>query len=282
MGGSSSNSAVGRALMYNYASSSSETQQNNLFRQQSSPLASPNGNFSNSNGAGGIQIPRSDYHHHHHNHHMNPYPTTFVQASTSTFKQVVQILTGSADTAKQASSPRPQDPPPPPQAVRGSANFPIPPIKSIPNKKQQQQQLYERRSNSFKHRSLMINTLLPAAGRFTFHSNIISSSSPSSASAAEILSPSLLDFPKLTLSPVTPLNQDPFFHNNNNSSSPCPSSAGNCSSSSSSSSPLEEEDRAIAEKGFYLHPSPRGSEPQLLTLFPLTSPRAAESQPPEP
>lgn len=45
-------------------------------------------------------------------------------------------------------------------------------------------------------------------------------------------------------------------------------------------SPLEEEEeeRAIAQKGFYLHPSPlttpRGSEPQLLPLFPLHSPHA--------
>ena len=38
----------------------------------------------------------------------NPYPTTFVQADTSTFKQVVQMLTGSSDTTKQAS----QDPQP--------------------------------------------------------------------------------------------------------------------------------------------------------------------------
>ncbi|CAL1392696.1 unnamed protein product [Linum trigynum] len=107
-------------------------------------------------------------------------------------------------------------------------------------------------------------------------------SSPSSASAAEILSSSLLYFPKLTLSLVTPLNQDTFSHNND-ALSPCPSSAGNCSSSSSSSSPLEEEDRAIAEKGFFLHPSPvstpRESKAQLLTLFPLTSPRAEELQP---
>lgn len=80
----------------------------------------------------------------------------------------------------------------------------------------------------------------------------------------EILSPSLLDFPKLVLSPVTPLNEDPF-----NKSSP--STVGNSS----------EEERAIAEKGFYLHPSPistpRDSEPQLLTLFPLTSPRVSGS-----
>ncbi|CAL1355228.1 unnamed protein product [Linum trigynum] len=166
--------------------------------------------------------------------------------------------------------------------MRGSTHFPIPPIRSIPNKKQQQQQLYERRSNSFKHSSLMINTLLLGAGRFGFHSNLISSSSPSSASTTEILSPSLLNFPKLTLSPVTPLNQDTFFHNNG-ALSPCPSSAGNCSSNSSSSSPLEEEDRAIAGKGFFLHLSPvstpRESEPQLLNLFPLTLPRAEESQP---
>ncbi|XP_057967788.1 VQ motif-containing protein 11-like [Malania oleifera] len=42
--------------------------------------------------------------------------------------------------------------------------------------------------------------------------------------------------------------------------------------------PSEEEERAIAEKGFYLHPisplnTPRGSEPALLPLFPLQSPR---------
>ncbi|PWA57513.1 VQ-like protein [Artemisia annua] len=38
--------------------------------------------------------------------------------------------------------------------------------------------------------------------------------------------------------------------------------------------PMEEEDRAIAEKGYYLHPSPmKGSQPQLLVLFPLNSPK---------
>ncbi|CAH1422990.1 unnamed protein product [Lactuca virosa] len=35
-----------------------------------------------------------------------------------------------------------------------------------------------------------------------------------------------------------------------------------------------EEEKAIAEKGFYLHPSPiREPEPELLVLFPLTSPK---------
>ncbi|KAI3773423.1 hypothetical protein L1987_47950 [Smallanthus sonchifolius] len=45
--------------------------------------------------------------------------------------------------------------------------------------------------------------------------------------------------------------------------------------------PVEEEERAIAEKGFYLHPSPlstpRGSEPELLVLFPLYSPKMDSS-----
>ncbi|PWA64635.1 VQ-like protein [Artemisia annua] len=45
--------------------------------------------------------------------------------------------------------------------------------------------------------------------------------------------------------------------------------------------PVEEEDKAIAEKGFYLHPSslstPRGNEPELLVLFPLSSPKTDSS-----
>ncbi|CAN0891275.1 VQ motif-containing protein 19 [Linum grandiflorum] len=151
------------------------------------------------------------------------------------------MLTGSPDTAKHASA---KDPPPPST---------IPPIRNKKSQNNQQQsfKLYERRNSSFKHCSLMIN---PAA--------------------VEILSPSLLDFPKLTL------NQEAFRNSNNHNSGH--SSAGNCSGSSSSAA--EEEERAIAEKGFYLHPSPlstpRESEPQLLPLFPLTSPREAKSPPP--
>lgn len=199
---------------------------------------------SNSNNNGGSQIPtppltptktfpRSDSN--------NPYPTTFVQADTSTFKHVVQMLTGSSEPSK----PPPQDPVAPSSPAK---NFSIPPVKSTPKK--QGFRLYERRS-SLKN-SLMINTLMP---NFAHRK-------------PEILSPSLLDFPSLALSPVTPLNDDAF---EKSSSSP---SLGNSSS---------EEEKAIAEKGFYLHPSPmstpRDSEPQLLTLFPLTSPRVSESSP---
>lgn len=174
-------------------------------------------------------FPRSD---------SNPYPTTFVQADTSSFKHVVQMLTGSS-----------QDPPPPPSSS-AAKNFSIPPVKTAPKK--QGFKLYERRK-SLKN-SLMINTLVP---------NYAHSSGFSSPHKPDILSPSILDFPSLTLSPVTPLNDDPF-----DKSSP---SLGNSS----------EEEKAIAEKGFYLHPSPmstpRDSEPQLLPLFPLTSPRVSES-----
>ncbi|KAJ7948664.1 VQ motif protein [Quillaja saponaria] len=206
-------------------------------RENPSPKNSPNSN--------GIPIPappltpkpipRSD---------SNPYPTTFVQADTSSFKQVVQMLTGSSETTKQASKPI-QDP-----AVQPSRNFNIPPIKTSPKK--QGFKLYERR-NSIKN-NLMINTLMP---NFAQNSGF-------SPRKPEILSPSLLDFPSLALSPVTPLNEDPF----DKSSSP---SLGSSS----------EEEKAIAEKGFYLHPSPmttpRESEPQLLPLFPLTSPRVSGS-----
>ncbi|VVB15869.1 unnamed protein product [Arabis nemorensis] len=115
----------------------------------------------------------------------------------------------------------------------------------------------------------MINTLrLQNSQRLMFSSgngahHQSSRFSPRNSSSENILlSPSMLDFPKLGLnSPVTPLrsNDDPF-----NKSSPL--SLGHSS----------EEDKAIAEKGFYLHPSPvstpRDSQPLLLPLFPVTSP----------
>ncbi|KAK1581885.1 hypothetical protein Q3G72_009959 [Acer saccharum] len=250
----------------------------------SSPINSPRSNGSNSN----ININGVQFHHHTtaaaavattttitppispippipRSTEANPYPTTFVQADTTNFKQVVQMLTGSSETAKQASDPSPPPPQPPPTTTttnNKSSNFVIPPIKTTTPKKQNFK-LYERRANNFKN-SLMINTLVNNNSNC---SNNSSNFSPRN-NMPEILSPSLLDFPKLALSsPVTPLNiDDPF-----NRSSP---SLGTSSSSS-------EEERAIAEKGFYLHPSPistpRDHEPQLLPLFPLSSPRVSGS-----
>ncbi|KAI4366068.1 hypothetical protein MLD38_021993 [Melastoma candidum] len=105
--------------------------------------------------------------------------------------------------------------------------------------------LYERR-NSHPKKSLILDTVAHQAA----YSNQCGGFP---TATLEALSPSMLDFPRLALSPVTPLNEDLF-----NKSSPC----------------LEEE-KAIAEKRFYLHPSPRtmprNAEPKLLQLFP--SPR---------
>ncbi|KAJ8567855.1 hypothetical protein K7X08_020577 [Anisodus acutangulus] len=173
----------------------------------------------------------------------NTYPTTFVQADTCSFKQVVQMLTGSSETAKQASGSDPS-------SSSNSTKSSIPPIRTAPKKPGFK--LYERR-NSLKN-GLMISPLI--AG---IHNN----SSFSPRNKPEILSPSILDFPSLALSPVTPLNEDPF-----NKSSPLTTN-------------VSEEDKAIAEKKFYLHPSPRrtprDSEPQLLPLFPVSSPRVSGS-----
>ncbi|CAN6689790.1 unnamed protein product [Malus baccata var. baccata] len=182
----------------------------------------------------------------------NPYPTTFVQADTSSFKQVVQMLTGSTETAKQASSKPASDPHP---------KTHIPPIKSTHTKQQSGSgfKLYERR-NSLKN--LRINPLIPVFN---------SAASGFSPRNPEILSPSILDFPALVLSPVTPLISDPFGRSGTANYGPNPNGCSNLN--------REAEEKAIKEKSFYLHPSPsttpRESEPRLLPLFPTTSPRAA-------
>ncbi|XP_076951490.1 VQ motif-containing protein 4-like [Bidens hawaiensis] len=166
----------------------------------------------------------------------NPYPTTFVQADTSSFKKVVQMLTGSSETAKQAAS--------------APTRNPIP-IKSGHNKKPSK--LYERR-NSLKN--FKISPLVPGSGF---------SGSPRRPSTPEILSPGILNFPSLVLSPVTPLVPDLFIR------SPVTGDSPNLN--------VEAEDKAIAKKGFYLHPSlaSTSSEPRLLPLFPVTSPRVSGS-----
>ncbi|CAL9773540.1 unnamed protein product [Musa acuminata subsp. burmannicoides] len=178
----------------------------------------------------------------------NPYPTTFVQADTSSFKQVVQMLTGSAGTAAAAAA----------AATNSSApKGLVAPAAKATGPKRPAFKLYERR-NSLKNLKIL-SPLIP-----TF----LSSNSGSPVGAAgfsprkqpEILSPSMLDFPSLVLSPVTPLIPDPF----------------NRPQHPNSESAKRAEDRAIAEKGFYLHPSPRApadaEPPRLLPLFPVTSP----------
>ncbi|BAF17974.2 VQ motif-containing protein 4 [Oryza sativa Japonica Group] len=177
-----------------------------------------------------------------------PFPTTFVQADTASFKQVVQMLTGSDTT-------------PPSQRPPAKSNHHQHHHSGAPCRpKKQAFKLYERRSGVHKNFKMIAPLAMAAAAAAG------ASSSPRKAAQhqqQEALSPSVLDFPSLALSPVTPLVADPFNRS--------PASA------SSSASP-EEEAAAIAQKGFFLHPSPRSAEPpRLLPLFPVTSPRVASS-----
>ncbi|KAF9611511.1 hypothetical protein IFM89_032557 [Coptis chinensis] len=122
----------------------------------------------------------------------------------------------------------------------------IRPIKTGPKK--QGNKLYERR-NSFKNFKVspLMYGLVQNCGF--------------SPRELEMLSPSILDFPSLVISPDTPLTQDPF----------------NRSPTTYTTSKLSLVDQGrIIEKGFYLHSSPiaspRDSVPRLLLLFPMTSP----------
>nr|KAJ0187772.1 hypothetical protein LSAT_V11C900456970 [Lactuca sativa] len=133
------------------------------------------------------------------------------------------MLTGSSETVKQSTTTTRPD---------LAARNPIPAMKTGPDKKPSK--LYERRSSL---KNFKINPLAPG---FTNDKGF--SGSPRNPNAPEIMSPSLLDFPSLVLSPVTPLLSDPFNRSPTNDCSP--------------NLDVEAEENAIAEKGFYLHPSP--------------------------
>ncbi|XP_010513067.1 PREDICTED: VQ motif-containing protein 13-like [Camelina sativa] len=191
----------------------------------------------------------------------NKYQTTYIHTDVNSFKRVVQMLTGISKKPDPRSS---------------SSVHSIPPIKAVTNKKHSSSfRLYERR-NSTKH-ALKINTThsgLPkilSPSILNFPSLALSPNTPlmphpfrGCGSLSHSLSPSILDFPSLALSPNTPLMPNPF------------RGCGSLSHSPSDPKPSsDEEERAIKEKGFYLHPSPsttpRDPEPRLLYLFP--SPR---------
>ncbi|CAA7402460.1 unnamed protein product [Spirodela intermedia] len=203
-------------------------------------------------------IPRSD---------VNPYPTTFVQADSSSFKQVVQMLTGSTETTSRhhqiAAAPAPSSTP----EVPLPRNPIPPPAKTGP--KRPSFKLYERRHSSFKNLKAIGPLLMPGGSLNGVGTSGSAGVSPRTQQP-EILSPSILDFPALALSsPVTPLIPDPF------NRAPHPNSSAGVSA----------EERAIAEKGFYLHPSPRATTPgdaaapRLLPLFPVDPPRVSSGGP---
>ncbi|RWV95429.1 hypothetical protein BHE74_00027837 [Ensete ventricosum] len=177
-----------------------------------------------------------------------PVISSEVNADAGSFKQVVQMLTGCADTVAKHAAP--------------TTKNAIPPSARATGPKKPAFKLYERRG-SLKNLK-MISPLIPAFVGSNPNSPM-GTAAFSQRRQPEILSPSMLDLPSLTLSPVTPLIPDPF------NRSPQLNSAA-------ATAPMSAEDRAIAERGFYLHPSPRSTPrdaepPRLLPLFPVTSPR---------
>ncbi|KAH7523937.1 VQ motif-containing protein 4 [Ziziphus jujuba] len=171
----------------------------------------------------------------------SPTPTTFVQADPNTFRDLVQKLTGLSGDSEKLPLTLPTRVSPKP------TNIPVDPT----GPRRSPFKLQDRRQTM---RKLEIKLSLATLR-----------SSPTHHSPRQ--PHHLFDSP--IQSPVTPLGSDSLFFPSSGSESP-------------SSPAVSEEERAIAEKGFYLHPSPlstpRGSErPELLTLFPLTSPKTRDS-----
>lgn len=174
-------------------------------------------------------------------------PTTFVQADTNNFRDVVQKLTG---------------------AVAGDTSDKLPmmanPARPAVGPRKAPFKLHDRRpsvrkleiklgyASLYSPRSPSASTLLTSpSGCSPYSPQIYHHHIPSNGSST-----TSVPFP----SPVTPLGMDKVF-----------------------SPDVSEEERAIMERRFYLHPSPRtstprGSDPpELLTLFPLSSPKQSQS-----
>ncbi|GMJ15824.1 MPK3/6-targeted VQP 3 [Hibiscus trionum] len=165
-----------------------------------------------------------------------PTPTTFVEADANTFKGLVQKLTGfTNDTEKLPGGLSSK-------TSSHGGDHPTAP-------RRPQFKLQERRQQHAMMRKLEIKLGLTTLRNSPSHCVCV-------CQDRRLESP----FP----SPVTPLGSESLFYSSSGTVSP-------------SSPAVSEEEKAIAEKGFYLHPStlntPRGSRsPELLTLFPLSSP----------
>ncbi|KAG0455923.1 hypothetical protein HPP92_023711 [Vanilla planifolia] len=158
---------------------SMETPPNHQERENPSLVASSSASSAGSNAAAVPPLtPRSAQ------RQIDPgsYPTTFVQADTSSFKQVVQMLTGSAETAAAAAVAPPVSPRSPPPPGASTAKNMIPPTGKSTGPKKQAFKLYERRGSLRNLKA--ISPLMPSfAAAF------------SPRKQAEMLSPSTLDFP---------------------------------------------------------------------------------------
>ena len=165
--------------------------------------------------------------------------TTFVQADTSTFREVVQRLTGAGPNQTQTQ-----------QAKSSTAT-------SISSKKptttSSTSKLHERRQYIKPKLDIVKPTIINS--HFKSSSPLVS---PSTIfSKLSIVEQEYIGSPTATAKPTVRTYE----HEDENRNSHL------------------EEERAIQERRFYLHPSPRQgrsprSPPELLTLFPLTSPKS--------
>ncbi|KAE8649934.1 hypothetical protein Csa_012580 [Cucumis sativus] len=160
-------------------------------------------------------------------------PTTFVQADTNSFRDLVQKLTGFAGDSEKLpvthlsklSSSKPFPPP--------AADYHTGPRRS-PFK------LQERR-HTIRKLEIQLALTRPFKNSSPSHTRRVDSPVPG---------------------PVTPLAAESLFFRRPSVTSPL-------------SPPVTAEDKAIADSGFYLHPSPRSSQPpELLNLFPSKFPNA--------
>ncbi|KAG5008812.1 hypothetical protein JHK82_017379 [Glycine max] len=161
--------------------------------------------------------------------------TTFVQANPSNFRAVVQKLTGASDDPSAHKLPLTL-----PTRLAAAQSHRLASAGEVIGPKKPNFKLHERRNAAAKRLELPIDTAM---------SMMMMSVSPTSS-----LVRSRTTTTTLVASPVSPLE---LF----------------LARASPRTPHEEEEERAIAEKGFYLHPSPRASQPpELLPLFPLHSP----------
>lgn len=159
-------------------------------------------------------------------------PTTFVQADTNSFRDLVQKLTGFAGDSEKL---------PVTHLSKLSSSKPFPPAAAdyLTGPRRSPFKLQERR-----HTIRKLEIKLGLTGPFK-------NSPPSLDSPSHTRG-----FDSPVPSPVTPLAAESLFFRRPSLASPL-------------SPPVTAEDRAIADGGFYFHPSPRNSQPpELLNLFP--------------
>ncbi|KAI3894431.1 hypothetical protein MKX03_003836 [Papaver bracteatum] len=197
--------------------------------------------------------------------------TTFVQADPSTFRAVVQKLTGVTENPLVEKLP----------VTTGNNHNNLPSPRSSSAAAGAAGQNNGGRNTSFKlherrqyHNSSMRKLEITSSFIHQHHQGLINYHQHQFRSSSSLSSPSYCfngDHQKVLISPVSTLDHYHFLI-------PSPRTPR---------SPQEEEEKAISEKGFYFHPSPRSktnnnhdhhhNPPQLLPLFPLTSPKDSSS-----